>query len=137
MYIYKMDHKSSKWLVVYYEDSKGRSEVFDFIEKRKDRENAKILALLAILEEQGPQLPRPYADFLQDGIHELRIKLRGNQVRILFFFCYRNFIILTNVFIKTSDKVPLKEINKAKILRDDFLERFNEQSLRRTINENI
>lgn len=68
--------------------------------------------------------------------HELRIKLSGNQVRILYFFCYRDFIILTNVFVKTSEKVPVKEINKAKLLRADFLRRFNEQSLRRTTNEN-
>jgi hypothetical protein len=131
-----MNTRLSKWQVVYCEDFKGCSEVFDFIEERKDREKAKILALVAVLEEQGPQLPRPYADLLVDGIHELRIKLSGNQVRVLYFFCFREFIILTNVFVKTSDKVPLKEINKAKLLRADFFRRFNEQSLRRTIHEN-
>jgi len=136
MYYNEVDTKPLKWHVIYYEDFKGCSEVFDFVEKGRDREKAKILALLAVLEEQGPQLPRPYADFLVDGIHELRIKLSGNQVRILYFFCYRDFIILTNIFVKTSDKVPVKEINKAKLLRADFLRRFNEQSLRRTTNEN-
>jgi hypothetical protein len=124
------------WCVIYYEGRKGCSEVYDFIDDRKDREKAKIIALLDVLEEQGPQLPRPYADILEDGIHELRVKLSGNQVRILYFFCFREFIILTNVLIKTTDRVPPSEINKAKKLRTDFLQRYNEETLRRIKNEN-
>jgi hypothetical protein len=124
------------WHVIYYEDRNGYSEVYEFIEDRKDRERAKIVALLDVLEEKGPQLPRPYADILEEGIHELRVKLSGNQVRILYFFCFREFIILTNVLIKTTDRVPPSEINKAKKFRIDFLQRHNEESLRRIKNEN-
>jgi hypothetical protein len=131
-----MDNRPSKWHVIYYENIKGQSEVFDFVENVTLREKAKILAVLDILEERGPQLPRPYADFLEDGIHELRIKLHGNQVRILYFFCYRDFIILTNVCVKTTAKVPVPEINKSKMCRVDYLARNTEQSLRRTTNEN-
>jgi parvulin-like peptidyl-prolyl isomerase len=47
------------------------------------------------------------------------------------------------MYYNKVDTKPLKwhviyyeEINKAKLLRADFLRRFNEQSLRRTINEN-
>jgi hypothetical protein len=136
MYNNTMINRQSKWHVVYYTDTKECSDVFDFINDRKDREKAKILALLAVLEEQGPQLPRPYADILIDGIHELRIKLSGDQVRILYFFCYKDFIVLTNWFTKNTEKVPVREIEKAKKLRNDFIQRNNEQSLRRTTNEN-
>lgn len=136
MYIFNMETKKISWLVIYYEGADQVSEVFDFVSNRKESEKAKVLALLAVLEEHGPQLPRPYADLLEDGIHELRIKLSGNQVRILYFFCFREFIVLTNVFIKHSDKVPGKEIKKAQNLRADFLHRHNEQSLRRMIHEN-
>ena len=92
--------------------------------------------MLAVLEEQGPQLPRPYADILIDGIHELRVKLSVDQVRILYFFCYKNFIVLTNWFTKNTEKVPIHEIEKAKKLRNDFIQRNNEQSLRSATNEN-
>jgi hypothetical protein len=125
-----------KWNVLYYETRSGQSEVFEFINKRKDKEKAKILAFLAVLEERGPQLPRPYADILEDGIHELRIRLRGDQIRVLYFFCYRNFIVLTNYFAKNTQKVPLSEIEKAKKCRTDFFQRYNEESLRRITNEN-
>ena len=48
MYTYNMQMKPEKWHVLYYEDNKGRSEIYKFIEKRKVREKAKILALLDI-----------------------------------------------------------------------------------------
>ncbi|HAJ78963.1 MAG TPA: hypothetical protein DCO75_04265 [Fibrobacteres bacterium] len=131
-----MINRQSKWHVVYYTDTKECSDVLDFINDRKDREKAKILALLAVLEEQGPQLPRPYADILIDGLHELRVKLSGDQVRILYFFCYKDFIVLTNWFTKNTEKVPVREIEKAKKLRNDFIQRNNEQSLRSATNEN-
>jgi hypothetical protein len=136
MYNHIMLSQRPKWQVIYYTDANDKSDVFDFINDRKDREKAKILALLTILEEQGPQLPRPYADILSDGIHELRVKLSGDQVRILYFFCYQEFIVMTNWFTKNTDKVPIREIEKAKKLRNDFLKRNNEKSLRSATNDN-
>jgi len=126
-----------KWNVLYYEPKGGKSEVLEFINKRKDKEKGKILAFVALLEERGPQLPRPYADILEDGIHELRIRLKGDQIRVLYFFCYRDFIVFTNYFAKNTQKVPLSEIEKAKKCRADFFQRFTEDSLRRITNENI
>ena len=125
---------SNKWKVLYYsENEKEASEIELFIESKDERNQAKILAWLEKLEELGPNLPRPYADILTDGIHELRIKLSGNQIRILYFFCFKNFIILTNQFVKNSDKVPKNEINKAKKRRDNFLKSYNEKDLKRLI----
>jgi phage-related protein len=89
------------------------------------------------LEIHGPNLPRPYADLLEDGIHELRIKLSGEQIRIIYFFCYKEFIILTHAFRKHTDKVPKNEIAKAKNCRNDFLSRFSESTIRRKQSENI
>jgi phage-related protein len=125
-----------KWHVMYFEDARGYSHALEFIENRGVREKAKVLAWLEQLEQQGPNLPRPYADLLEDGIHELRVKLSGNQVRILYFFCFRDFIIITNAFIKTSEKVPKNEIQTAKKYRADFLSRYTETFLRRIANEN-
>jgi len=136
MYNSTMIHRRPKWHVIYYTDTQECSDVLDFINDRKDRDKAKILALLAVLEEQGPQLPRPYADILIDGIHELRVKLSGDQVRILYFFCYKDFIVLTNWFTKNTEKVPVREIEKARKLRNDFIQRNSEQSLRSATNEN-
>ena len=70
---------------------------------------------------------------MKDGIHELRVKLSGNQVRVFYFFCYRDFIVLTNVLMKTTAKVPESKINDAKKCRDDFLKRIDEEMLRELV----
>jgi len=114
---------STEWKVTYYSRQDGSIPVGEYIDSLSPSEQAKTLAFVELLEEKGPNLTRPYADLLEDGIHELRIKLTGTQVRILYFFCYRNTIVLTNVFDKHSDKVPKKQIKLAKENRNDFLTR--------------
>jgi hypothetical protein len=126
-----------KWCVIYYEDKNGDSPVEDFIDSRKKSNQAKLFSFISLLEEQGPNLPRPYADLLKDGIHELRVKLSGDQIRVLYFFCYKDFIILTHAFIKTTDKVPISEIEKAKKYQKDFLARIDEKKLQELKDENI
>jgi len=120
-----------KWHVIYYETIDQQCLVAEFIDSRNPRNQAKLLSLISYLEEKGPNLPRPYADFLEDGIHELRVKLSGDEIRILYFFCYQDFIVLTHAFQKTTDKVPDAEIRKAKKYRQDFLQRMTEDDLRR------
>ena len=121
---------NKKWQVFYYSDKDGIMPVKKYIDNLSLRERAKTMAFIGLLEDRGPNLPRPYADILDDGIHELRIKLTGTQVRILYFFCYQNIIVLTNVFNKYSDKVDNTEIKLAKKNRIDFLKRFTEKDIR-------
>lgn len=73
---------SEDWRVVYYETSTGKCPLRKFIDSEKERDQAKILALVSYLQDRGPTLPRPYADLLDDGIHELRVRLSGNQVGV-------------------------------------------------------
>lgn len=127
----------SGWRIIYYEDTSSVSELFNFIEEQDLRVQAKLFAWINMLSEKGPNLIRPYADLLEDGIHELRIKLTGRQVRILYFFCFRNFIVLTHPFIKNTDKVPAGEIEKAKRLRKDFLKRYSETKLMEDYDEDL
>lgn len=115
--------------MLYYETPDGECPMRDLIDSRKVRKQAKILALISYLQDQGPTLPRPYADLLEDGIHELRIRLSGDQVRVLYFFCYRRYIVLTHAFVKAAARVPRAEIQQAKKYRSDFLFRFKELDL--------
>ena len=120
----------AKWKLLYYVKKDGTKPVEEYIRKLSINERAKTFAFIEHLKEKEPDLHRPYADLLEDGIHELRIKLTGDQVRILYFFCYKNIIVLTNAFEKHTDKVPKSEIKTAKKNRDDFLDRYTEQEIR-------
>ena len=111
------------WHILYCDQTERECPVSDFIDRCAPRHQVKILRFLGLLEEMGPALPRPYADTLYKGIHELRIKLSGEQVRLLYFFCYRKFIILYYAFIKTSSRVPDHFIRKVIDYREKLLER--------------
>lgn len=114
----------TKWNVLFYESEDGRCEVEDYLNGRKVSNKAKAFAWIQMLEEHGPQLPRPYADILRDGIHELRVKMSGDQGRVLYFFTFRDIIVLTHPFTKNTSKVPTEEIEKAVRIRNEFLRRF-------------
>ena len=98
----------TEWEVTYYSKQNGSKPVEEYIDCLSFGEQAKALSFIGLLKEEGPNLHRPYADLLEDGIHELRIKLTGTQVRVLYFFCYQNIIVLTNIFDKHTDKVPMR-----------------------------
>jgi phage-related protein len=115
---------AKNWNVLYYETEDGTCEVKKYLDGRKNSDRSKAMAWIKLLEEQGPQLPRPYADLLRDGIHELRIKLSGDQLRVLYFFTFKDLIILTHTFVKRTSKVPFEEIDKAIRIRERFLKRF-------------
>jgi phage-related protein len=125
------------WNIFYYDKTDGSSPVKDYIDALPLRERVKTLAFIGLLETRGPDLPRPYADLLKDGIHELRIKLTGTQVRILYFFCYQNTIVLSNIFRKHTDVVPKSEIILAKTYRTDFLSRYSEKDIKGGKNEKL
>jgi phage-related protein len=78
------------------------------------------------LESMGHELRRPSADYLRDGIYELRAKHRNIQYRILYFFNGKNIAVLNHSIIKKSSAVPKKEIELA-IKRKEKFEQNPEQ----------
>ncbi len=110
-----------KWHILFCDERLQGCPVVEFIAAAPPHHRVKILRFLGLLEEHGPTLPRPYADLLTEGIHELRIHLSGEQVRLLYFFCHRKFIILYHAFVKTTQRVPERFIRQVRDYRDTFL----------------
>jgi phage-related protein len=54
------------------------------------------------LEEQGPNLKRPYADIVRGKIRELRIQYSSNQFRLLYFFQMFDQIVLVHALSKKN-----------------------------------
>ena len=101
----------------------GEVPVEQFLDSVNPKMRAKIFGLLGILQEKGNMLREPYSKHLDDGIFELRCKFGSDITRVLYFFYYEGKIILTNGFIKKTQKTPSKEIKCAKKYRVDFKER--------------
>lgn len=119
----------SNWRILFCDEMEEFCPVTEFINQCPPKHQVKVLRLLSVLEEKGPLLPRPYADLLYDGIHELRFTLSRENVRVLYFFSFQKYIVLYNVFFKNTDKVPEKQIKKVIAYRNKFLKKLSPEKL--------
>ena len=90
--------------------------VEDFLHKLKDKELAKVLRHIELLEEFGNELGMPHSRHLADGLLELRI--RGTRELRIFYCFHRRKAVLLHAFIKKTQKTPAKEIAHAKAAKD-------------------
>ena len=116
--------------VYFYQERPGNVPVLDWLRalRKQDRRGfAKCAARIRRLSELGHELRRPEADFLRDGIYELRIRRGRVQYRVLYFFHGQGVAILAHALAK-EDKVPAADIDRA-IRRREALERDPEAHL--------
>jgi len=121
-----------KFEVEFYETKNGIQPAREFILSQEKKFIAKTLDMIQLLQDNGYQLREPYSKALENGIFELRIKLGNNISRIMYFFYVDQHIILTNGFIKKTQKTPRNEIEKAKKYRADYMDRkesYNDQKV--------
>ena len=109
--------------LIIYEKTNGEVPVEEFLDSIDPKMRAKIYGLMEILQEKGNMLREPYSKHLDDGIYELRCKFGSDITRVLYFFYYDGKIVMTNGFVKKTQKTPKKEIKLAKERRKDFIER--------------
>lgn len=72
------------------------------------------------LRQQGHALRRPTADYLRDGIHELRFRMGRVQYRLLYFFHGRGVAVLVHGLTKERE-VPRFDIERALTRRRAFV----------------
>ncbi len=114
---------TKKYDVLLYEKPNGDCPVQDFLDSLDNKMAAKMYGMIELLEENGPALRMPYSEHLQDGIFELRAKFSSNITRVLYFFYVDKKIILTNGFVKKTQKTPKNELLTALKYKQDFLDR--------------
>ena len=91
--------------VLFFQELDGRSPVLDWLVelRRTDaRAFAKCAAAIDRLRELGYELRRPTADFLRDGIYELRARKGHVNYRLLYFFHGRGIAVLAHTLTKEA-----------------------------------
>ncbi|MEE9297102.1 MAG: type II toxin-antitoxin system RelE/ParE family toxin [Phycisphaerae bacterium] len=71
--------------VVFYKEDDGSVPVLDWFDGLTAKAQDKCRVRLERLKALGHELHRPHADYLQDGIYELRVGLQGINYRMLYF----------------------------------------------------
>ena len=109
--------------IVFYKTEDGEKPVERFLDSLNTKMKAKMLMSIRILREFGNQTRMPYSEELEEGIFELRAKTGSDISRMMYFFVAGHRIVLTNGFIKKTQKTSRAEIERAKRYRADYLRR--------------
>jgi len=100
-----MGHRLSN--IYYFLDERGNSPIEGFIDSLPLKEQGKITAYISELLKEGYNLRRPMADYLGQGIYELRPK----NNRIFYFFFLKDAAVLLHAIKKKTYKIPESDLN--------------------------
>lgn len=109
--------------VIFYCKEDGKEPAKEFIAGLEKKMRARVFRTIELLERYGYELREPYSKHLGDGIFELRCQLGTNITRICYFFFHGGNAILTNGFVKKTQKTPTEAYERARSYRKAYLAR--------------
>ena len=101
------------WQVDFFVDERGHAPVEEYLTGLPVQHRAKILALIKMLEQEGPSLPFPYCSQVRGKLRELRTQQGKDKLRILYFGDARRVFVLLHGIMKRSTKLPEEDIRIA------------------------
>jgi len=115
----------------YFVDERGHSPVREFIDALPLDEQAKVFAYIDELGKQGYNLRRPLADYLKEGIYELRPKSN----RLFYFFFLKESVVFVHAIKKKTNEIPEKDIALS-IKRKKYIEKYRTNMAKEENDEN-
>lgn len=109
--------------IEFYKRENGKMPVKDFLGELPIKLRAKVVDLFIAIEESDLYFDMPHSRPMEDGIFEFRIQFAGDKARVFYFFEHRGKLILTNGFLKKSQKTPPRELERAKEYKKDHIRR--------------
>jgi hypothetical protein len=101
------------WQVDFFADEGGNAPVEEYLTGLPLQHRAKLLALIKMLEQEGPNLPFPYSSQVWGKLRELRTQQGKDKLRILYFGDAKRAFILLHGMVKRSAQLPEKDIRIA------------------------
>ena len=92
--------------ICYFVEQRGRIPAAEFIDSLTEKEQAKVFGYLHELKKKGFRMRRPMAEYLREGIYELRPK----DNRIFYFFFLDNNIVVLHGIKKNTKRVPDRDL---------------------------
>ena len=82
-----------------------------FIDMQSDEVQAEYLKIVEQFEQDG-RLVEPFGKKMDKGLFEMRIR-KGGQVRILYFYQEKEYVVGVHGFVKKTQKTPQRELKQA------------------------
>jgi len=103
--------------------------VIDFYKSQDSKVRIKIEYVLDLVRFEQ-QVPIKFFKKLEntDGIYEVRVITSQRSIRILCFQDEGTLVVLTNAFIKKTQKTPKNEIKLAEKLKDQYLKQKEDEN---------
>jgi phage-related protein len=98
--------------IVFFREDDGTVPALDWLDTLPEKALDKCRVKLERLQALGHELRRPEAEYLRDGIYELRVRLGTVNYRILYFF-HENTAAVVSHGLTKKQRVPPKEIDRA------------------------
>ena len=116
--------------VFFYRDPVDSSvPLLNWLDQLPAKVQAKCAERIDRLGVLGNELRRPEADFLRDGIYELRATYGGVHYRMLYFFAGKAVVVISHGMTKER-QVPTREIEKALQRKNRVESNFTEYTFR-------
>ncbi|MEX0612878.1 MAG: type II toxin-antitoxin system RelE/ParE family toxin [Pirellulales bacterium] len=97
--------------VLIFAEEDGSAPLLVWLDEQDSKVQDKCQVRIERLAELGHELRRPEADYLREGVYELRIRFRSVNYRILYFFHARGAVLSHGITKERA--VPDKEIDRA------------------------
>ena len=109
-----------------YTRPNGRNEFEEFYNSLPTKDRNKLRATIDMIEKAGiqPAIQLEWVKKLNSEIYEIRSKISSNIQRALYFHIKNNQYIITHGFTKKTQKTPIKEIIRAKQIKQEFEEEY-------------
>lgn len=109
-----------------YTRPNGHNEFEEFYNSLPIKDRNKLRATIDMIEEAGIQaaIQLEWIKKLDYQIYEIRSKVSSNIQRALYFHIKNNQYIITHGFTKKTQKTPIKEIIRAKQIKQEFEEEY-------------
>jgi len=103
----------------------NKKEFEGFLDSLSDKDAQKLLVTIQRVTENGLLLSgrMQLIKKLENNLYEIRSKFANNSQRVVYFKVEGSHFVITHGFTKKTQKMPLRELERAKRLRTLYFER--------------
>jgi phage-related protein len=107
--------------VVFFQNEDGSVPILEWFELLPEKVLDKCRVKLERLRDLGHEMRRPEADYLRDGIYELRVRVGSVNYRMLYFFHDAVAAVVSHGLTKEK-RVPPRDVDRAVAAKQRFVQ---------------